>query len=123
MPSKDKKVHHKKTKHEIESAQTIEQAEVSEEKATETDVQIIEKIVYKKQRVHGFFRTLTIIVLLVIGFLMLGESVGIAKVTIGNFSLNIIYPLVVIFSTIVIRSYKGLFGKLFGLLLFLGVFG
>ena len=90
---------------------------------TKPEPEVIEKIVYKKQRVHGFFRTLTIIVLLVIGFLMLGESVGIAKVSIGTFSLHIIYPLVVIFSTIVIRSYKGLFGKLFGLLLFLGVFG
>jgi len=37
-------------------------------------IQIIEKIVYKKQRIHGFFRTLTIIALLTIGFLMLGES-------------------------------------------------
>ena len=37
-------------------------------------IQIIEKIVYKKQRIHGFFRTLTIIALLAIGFLMLGES-------------------------------------------------
>jgi hypothetical protein len=34
-------------------------------------VQIIEKVVYKKQRIHGFFRTLTIIALLAIGFLML----------------------------------------------------
>ncbi|MEI8008268.1 MAG: hypothetical protein WCI00_02230 [bacterium] len=34
-------------------------------------IQIIEKIVYKKQRIHGFFRTLTIIALLAIGFLML----------------------------------------------------
>ena len=37
-------------------------------------IQIVEKIVYKKQRIHGFFRTLTIIALLAIGFLMLGES-------------------------------------------------
>jgi hypothetical protein len=75
--------------------------------------EVIERIVYKRQRVHGFFRTLTILVLLVIGFLMLGESMGIAKVTIGNFTLHTIYPLFVIFSTIVIRSYRGLFGKLF----------
>ena len=118
MPSK-----HKKIKHETKPIQTNEPAPAVEEKAPEADIQIIEKIVYKKQRVHGFFRTLTIIVLLVIGFLMLGESMGIAKVSIGNFALNVIYPLVVIFSTIVIRSYKGRFGKLFGLLLFLWVFG
>jgi len=37
-------------------------------------IQIVEKIIYKKQRIHGFFRTLTIIALLAIGFLMLGES-------------------------------------------------
>ena len=29
-------------------------------------IQIVEKIIYKKQRIHGFFRTLTIIALLVI---------------------------------------------------------
>lgn len=40
----------------------------------EPTIQIIEKIVYKRQRIHGFFRTLTIIALLAIGFLMLGES-------------------------------------------------
>ncbi|MEI7920008.1 MAG: hypothetical protein WCH65_07840 [bacterium] len=32
----------------------------------EPTVQIIEKIIYKKQRIHGFFRTLTIIALLAI---------------------------------------------------------
>lgn len=34
-------------------------------------IQIVEKIIYKKQRIHGFFRTLTIIALVAIGFLML----------------------------------------------------
>lgn len=29
-------------------------------------IQVVEKIVYKKQRIHGFFRTLTIIALLAI---------------------------------------------------------
>ena len=117
MPSKDKKTSHKKTKHEVKPVEieTIEEPVVEKE--------VIEKIVYKKQRVHGFFRTLTILVLLLIGFLMLGESMGIATVTIGNFALHSIYPLFVIFSTIVIRSYRDLFGKLFGLILFLWVFG
>ena len=113
MPSKDKKTNHKKTKHEVKpvEVETIEEPIVEKE--------VIEKIVYKKQRVHGFFRTLTILVLLLIGFLMLGESMGIATVTIGNFALHSIYPLFVIFSSIVIRSYRDLFGKLFGLILFL----
>jgi len=95
----------------------------STELEPEADVQIVEKIVYKRERVHWFFRTLTLLVLLVIGFLLFGESMGIAKVTISNFSLDTIYPIVIIFSTIVIRSYRGLFGKLFGVILFLGVFG
>lgn len=85
--------------------------------------EIVEKIIYKKQRVHGFFRTLTIITLVLIGFLMLGESMNIAKITIGKFALDTLYPIFVIFSCIIIRSYKGIFGKLFGLFLFLGVFG
>lgn len=107
MPTKDKKIKHEKktTKNEIQ--EPIPEPE------------IIEKIVYKKQRVHGFFRTLTILVLLVIGFLLLGESMGIAKVTIGDFALDTVYPIFVIFSTIVIRSYRNVFGKLFGLILFL----
>jgi hypothetical protein len=84
---------------------------------------VIERIVYKKQRVHGFFRTLTIITLLFIGFLMLAESMHITKITIGNFALDTVYPIFVIFSSIILRSYKGLFGKICGLILFIGVFG
>lgn len=69
-------------------------------------IQIVEKIVYKKQRIHGFFRTLTIIALLVIGFLMLGESTGLITLSINSFKLHQIFPLVIIFSTIIIWSYK-----------------
>ena len=86
-------------------------------------IQIVEKIVYKKQRIHGFFRTLTIIALLAIGFLMLGESTGMITLSINSFKLHQIFPLVIIFSTIIIRSYRGIFGKIFGLILFLSVFG
>lgn len=86
-------------------------------------IQIIEKIVYKRERMHGFFRTLTIIALLVIGFLMLGESTGILQLSINTFPLHTVFPLAIIFSTIVIRSYRGIFGKIFGLILFLTVFG
>lgn len=84
-------------------------------------VQIIEKIVYKKQRIHGFFRTLTIIALLTIGFLMLGESTGIIQLSINSFKLHQIFPIVIIFSTIIIRSYRGILGKIFGLIIFLAV--
>ena len=85
-------------------------------------VQIIEKIVYKKQRIHGFFRTLTIIALLAIGFLMLGESTGLITLSINSFKLHQVFPLIIILSTIIIRSYRGIFGKIFGLILFLTVF-
>ncbi|MFA5748033.1 MAG: LiaF domain-containing protein [Candidatus Absconditabacterales bacterium] len=81
------------------------------------------KIIYVQKRVHGFFRTLTIIALLVIGILMRLESKGILFLSINKFSLDQIYPIFIIFSTIVIRSYKGLFGKFFGLILFLAVCG
>ena len=86
-------------------------------------IQVVEKIVYKKQRIHGFFRTLTIIALLAIGFLMFGESTGLIELSINTFKLNQIYPLVIILSTIIIRSYRWLFGKIFWLILFLWVFG
>lgn len=69
-------------------------------------IQVVEKIVYKKQRIHGFFRTLTIIALLAIGFLMFGESTGLIELSINTFKLNQIYPLVIILSTIIIRSYR-----------------
>ena len=72
-------------------------------------IQIIEKIVYKKQRIHGFFRTLMIIALLVIGFLMLGESTGLIELSVNSFKLHQIFPIFIIFSTIIIRSYKGIF--------------
>ena len=68
--------------------------------------QVIEKIVYKKQRIHGFFRTLTIIALLAVGVLMLLENTGVMKLSIANFDLYLIYPIIVIFSTIIIRGYR-----------------
>ena len=86
-------------------------------------IQIIEKIVYKKQRIHGFFRTLTIIALLAIWFLMLWESTGLISLSVNSFKLHQIFPLFIIFSTIIIRSYKGIFWKIFWLILFLIVFG
>jgi len=75
--------------------------------------QVIEKIVYKKPRIHGFFRTLTIIALLVVGVLLLLENTGVMKLALGNVNLDLIYPIIIIFSTIVIRSYRGVFGKIF----------
>jgi len=88
-----------------------------------TNPQVVEKIVYKKQRIHGFFRTLTIIALLAIGFLMLGESTGIIQLSINTFKLHQVFPIFIILSSIIIWSYKGIFGKIFGLILFLAVFG
>lgn len=89
----------------------------------EPTVQIVEKIVYKKQRIHGFFRTLTIMALLAIGFLMLGESTGTITLSVNSFKLHQIFPIFIIFSSIIIRSYKGIFWKIFGLILFMTVFG
>jgi hypothetical protein len=53
------------------ATQTAERQEVIQDEEGSWEPQVIEKIVYKKQRVHGFFRTLMLIVLLAIGFLML----------------------------------------------------
>lgn len=89
----------------------------------EPTVQIVEKIIYKKQRIHGFFRTLTIMALLAIGFLMLGESTGTITLWINSIKLHQIFPIFIIFSSIIIRSYKGIFWKIFGLILFMTVFG
>ena len=102
MPSKHKqskpeKIKAKKTR-KIEAEKELEEAVL--------EPQVIERIVYKKPRVHGFFRTLTILALLAIGFLLLGETMNIAKITVGNFALDIIYPIFIIFSTIVIWCYK-----------------
>ncbi len=114
----------KTTKHNKKSQHEEHIQEVVHEKTTtpEPEIQVVEKIVYKKQRVHGFFRTLTIITLLAVGILMLGESMNIVKITINDFALDTLYPIFVIFSTIIIWSYRDIFGKLFWLILFLGVF-
>jgi len=85
-------------------------------------IQIVEKVIYKKQRIHWFFRTLTLIALLIIGFLMLGESTWLLTLSIDYVTLNKIYPIAIILSTIIIWSYKGLFGKIFWLILFLSIF-
>ena len=84
-------------------------------------VQVVEKIVYQKQRIHGFFRTLTLLTLLFVGVLMLLEVMGIFSLSIGGVAINTFYPVFVILSVIVIWSYKGIFGKIFGLLMFLSV--
>gem|GEM_PF-6731531 len=49
---------------------------------------------------------MTIIALLVVGVLMLLENTGVMKLSIGNTNLDLIYPVIVIFSTIIIRSYR-----------------
>ncbi len=85
--------------------------------------QIVEKIVYKKQRIHGFFRTLTILALAAVGFLMLAESTGLIKININGFPLDAVYPLFVIISAVIIWSYRWVFAKIFGVILFLLVLG
>ncbi len=87
------------------------------------EIQIVEKIVYKKQRFHGFFRTLTIIALVIVWFLMLLEALNVFFLDINGFRLTIIYPIFILFSSIIIWSYRGLFWKIFGLILFLVVVG
>ena len=84
-------------------------------------VQVIEKIVYKKQRVHWFFRTLTLLALLFVGILMLLEGLWLFALNIGGVSMNTFYPVFIILSVIIIRSYRGIFGKIFGLLMFLSI--
>lgn len=85
--------------------------------------QVVEKIVYKKQRMYGFFRILTMIALLAVGVLMLLESTGILKLSVNNLNLDVIYPVFIILSTIVIRSWRGWFGRIFWLILFLWIVG
>ncbi len=85
------------------------------------EVQVVEKIVYQKQRVHGFFRTLTLLTLLFVGILMLLEGLWIFSLSIAGVAINMFYPVFIILSVIVIWSYKWIFGKVFGLLMFLSV--
>ena len=86
-----------------------------------SEPQVVEKIVYEKQLIHGFFRTLTLLTLLFVGVLMLLEVLNIFSLSIGGIAINTFYPVFVILSVIVIWSYKGIFGKIFGLLMFLSV--
>lgn len=72
---------------------------------------------------YWFFRILTIGVLVVIGFLMLWESLNLFRFYVWNVSLDTIYPVIIILSTIILRNYKRAFGKIFWLFLFLLVFG
>ncbi|MBU0626739.1 hypothetical protein KKG31_06215 [Patescibacteria group bacterium] len=51
--------------------------------------------------------------MLVVGILMLLEVTGVLKLSINNFNLDIAYAIFIVFSSIIIRSYKGLFGKIF----------
>lgn len=52
---------------------------------------------------------------------MLGESTGLIELSVNTFKLHQIFPIFIILSTIILRSYKKLFGKIFGLILFLTV--
>lgn len=84
-------------------------------------VEVVEKIVYKKQRVHGFFRTLALVALLFVGVLMLLEWLKIFSLDLDWLDTKIFYPVFIILNVIVIWSYKGLFGKIMWSLMFLGV--
>ena len=68
----------------VPSQQLLQQHldQATQQGAPATAPQVVEKIVYKQQRVHGFFRTLTLITLLLVGVLMLLEELKI-------FSLNL----------------------------------
>ncbi len=76
-----------------------------------------------KQKTFWFFRVLTIWVLVAVWFLMLGESLNIFKFYVWDLALSTIYPVIIIFSTVILRNYKYFIGKVFGLLLFFAVFG
>lgn len=93
------------------------------EEQPQTTVQIVEKIVYKRQRFHGFFRTLTLLAVLIIGFLMLWEATWLVTLSINDFKIHDVFPICIIISTIIIRSYRGILGKIFWLILFLSIFG
>lgn len=76
-----------------------------------------------KQKTYWFFRMLTIWVLVAVGFLMLGESLNIFKFYAWDLELSKIYPLIIIFSTVILRNYKKFIWKILWLFLFFLVFG
>lgn len=76
-----------------------------------------------KQKTYWFFRILTIWVLVAIGFLMLGESLNIFRFYIWELALSKVYPVIIIFSTVILWNYKYFIGKLMWLFLFFLVFG
>jgi len=76
-----------------------------------------------KQKTYWFFRILTIWVLVAVGFLMLGESLNVFKFYIWDLPLSKVYPIIIIFSTVILWNYKYFIGKLMWLFLFFLVFG
>lgn len=76
-----------------------------------------------KQKTYWFFRILTIWVLVAIGFLMLGESLNVFKFYVWDLPLSKIYPIIIIFSTVILWNYKYFIGKIMWLFLFFLVFG
>lgn len=73
----------------------------------------------KKKKTNWFFRVLSLIALLWVGFLMLGESANILKINLAGFELANIYPIVVLISVVILFVYKNILSKILWLIIFL----
>jgi len=77
----------------------------------------------KKTKNYGIIRILILLVLVVTGFLMLGETTDLLSLSVKWLVLSQIYPIVILLSVIVLFSYKKIIGKILGLILFLVIVG
>ncbi|NOZ43978.1 MAG: hypothetical protein GXP45_02350 [bacterium] len=73
---------------------------------------IIEKPDTKCKNTNGFFRIITLIVLIITGFLMLGESSNILSLNFGGWQINTLYSIIVLLSVLVLFVYKKILGKI-----------
>lgn len=81
----------------------------------------------KPKRVHGFFRTLMILLFIIVGLLMIGESAGIINLAFempevyptGLIYFSSIYPYVIVLGSFILLSYKKVRAKTVWFLFFL----
>lgn len=76
-----------------------------------------------KKRTNWLFRILTLFALTATWFLMLWEATWILKLNLKGFDLNLIYPIVVLLSVIILFVYKKLIGKILGFIVFVIIIG
>lgn len=77
----------------------------------------------KKKKDIGIFRFLVLLSLVLVGILMLLESINVLYLNIGGLELTMLYPIIVILSVIVLFVYRKFIGFLLGTILMLVVIG